>query len=118
MEVNVRAQLLEMGFVAIALVAAAVSATAVRAGSDLGPAQAPNAYAGGYPGSPTGPYPGAAQPPFWSVLVAPTQFPWLRIPTLPAPARWDQAAPVFSRESAPLEITESELPLKGQGHGR
>jgi len=129
-----RAQLLEIGFVAIAVLAALVSVTTVSAGTELGPAGGPGYPGGpgsGYPGgAPTGPYPGAAIPPVWQVLAAPTNFPWWRMPTLPASARWENAVPVFV---PPLETPEPpcmqcdlEAPVStgedagalGKAHGR
>jgi hypothetical protein len=133
-----RAQLLEISFVAVALIAAVVSVTTVSAGSELGPASGPGypGYPGGpgsgYPGggAPTGPYPGSAIPPVWQVLEAPTHFPWWRMPTLPASARWESAAPVFvppletpeppcatCDSGAPADVSENAAEW-GKGHGR
>jgi hypothetical protein len=101
-----KARMLEITLVLMAVVAALVSASAAAAKSNLGSPQVPHAYAGGYP--PSSLYPGAAHPPVWGVLVAPTRFPWSRMPSLPEQARWDRVPPVFAPQdpNGPAEQTE------------
>jgi len=115
-----KSQLLEIGFVALTLVAALVSVSAVGAKGDLSSSNAPLAYAGGYPGGypPGGIYPGGAYPPPWLVLVAPTQFPWDRMPTLPWQARWEQVPPVFHPPDPGIILEQNPQNGGGKGHGR
>jgi len=82
-----KSQAIEVLFILIALFAAVVSVAAVDLQEDGIASNAPAAY----PAS----YPGIAYPPPLDVIVAPTQFPWWNMPTLPPPARWERVPPVF-----------------------